>query len=460
MSKIEVNTVAPQCGTTLTLGESGDTVTLGCGASQTGFGRTGTVDWVTTVQTSTPFTATSGKGYFINTTSGAITMNLPTSPTAGDIVAVSDYAKTFDDNNLTIGRGGSNIGGVGVDAIVNTEGIALTLVYIDGTKGWIITDSGNQSNASTAQYVAATGGSPCSGAICGDYKTHTFTGPGTLTVSCGGNACGSDGVEYIIVAGGGGGGNSGCRGGGGGAGGFRFSSPSLAPATYPAKPLAAPAVSPVTATPYPIVVGGGGAIGTVGDVSSFNSLTAAGGGFGGSNSPDNRGPDGSGGGGSGPGGGSPVFAGGTGNDPPVSPAQGKDGGPGEASPPGFGGGGGGALACGTTGSSSPEPEGAPGGVGGGFPNAFGTSGQSSGGFYYFSGGGGGGYYGDAVPGGQGGLGGGGDGQGYDGVVVTAGSAGTCNTGGGGGGMGLSQPAPDSTGYAGGSGIVIIRYKFQ
>ena len=41
MSKIEVNTVEPQCGTTLTLGESGDTVTLGTGASQSGFGKTG-----------------------------------------------------------------------------------------------------------------------------------------------------------------------------------------------------------------------------------------------------------------------------------------------------------------------------------------------------------------------------------------------------------------------------------
>ena len=57
MSKIEVNTVAPQCGTTLTLGESGDTVTLGTGASQSGFGRTGTVDWQTTKKT-TAFTAT------------------------------------------------------------------------------------------------------------------------------------------------------------------------------------------------------------------------------------------------------------------------------------------------------------------------------------------------------------------------------------------------------------------
>ena len=77
MSKIEVNTVAPQCGTTLTLGESGDTVVLGSGASQTGFGRTGTVDWQTgDIKTST-FTAVNGQGFFANTTSGGFTANLP-----------------------------------------------------------------------------------------------------------------------------------------------------------------------------------------------------------------------------------------------------------------------------------------------------------------------------------------------------------------------------------------------
>ena len=72
MSKIEVNTIEPQCGTTLTLGGCGQTVTLGSGASQSGFGRTGTVDWVTTVQTST-ITAANGSGYFVNTTGGDIT---------------------------------------------------------------------------------------------------------------------------------------------------------------------------------------------------------------------------------------------------------------------------------------------------------------------------------------------------------------------------------------------------
>ena len=51
MSKIEVNQISSQCGSTLTIGQSGDTVTLASGATQTGFGRTGTVDWDTTAKT-------------------------------------------------------------------------------------------------------------------------------------------------------------------------------------------------------------------------------------------------------------------------------------------------------------------------------------------------------------------------------------------------------------------------
>ena len=38
MSKIETNTIAPSTGTTLTLGESGDTVQVGTGVTATGFG--------------------------------------------------------------------------------------------------------------------------------------------------------------------------------------------------------------------------------------------------------------------------------------------------------------------------------------------------------------------------------------------------------------------------------------
>ena len=76
MSEVKVNKISPRtnCGT-VQLGDSGDTITIPAGATitnngtQTGFGRTGTVDWQTSIKTAT-FTAASGEGYFINTTSG------------------------------------------------------------------------------------------------------------------------------------------------------------------------------------------------------------------------------------------------------------------------------------------------------------------------------------------------------------------------------------------------------
>ena len=136
MSKIEVNTVAPQCGTTLTLGASGDTVTLGSGASQSGFGRTGTVDWQTTKKTA-DFTAVNGEGYFVDTNGGAVTVTLPASPSTGDEVSFIDQGYDFNSNALTVGRNGSNIANSGTDLVVNTQGAGFTLVYSgDATTGW------------------------------------------------------------------------------------------------------------------------------------------------------------------------------------------------------------------------------------------------------------------------------------------------------------------------------------
>ena len=88
MSKIEVDAIDKQSGSTLTLGGSGTAVTLACGATQTGFGRTGRVDWQTTPKTG-DFTAVNGEGYFVNTTSGAIIMTIP-SGSAGAIVSIQD----------------------------------------------------------------------------------------------------------------------------------------------------------------------------------------------------------------------------------------------------------------------------------------------------------------------------------------------------------------------------------
>jgi hypothetical protein len=87
--------IIKKCGSTITLGSCGATIALACGATQTGFGQTySAVEYCTTAKTS-PFTAAAGTGYFINTTCGAVTVTLPASPTAGDVVAFKDYANTM-----------------------------------------------------------------------------------------------------------------------------------------------------------------------------------------------------------------------------------------------------------------------------------------------------------------------------------------------------------------------------
>jgi hypothetical protein len=442
--------------TTLTIGTTGQTVALASGASQSGFGRAGSVNWDTTPKTSSPVTAVSGNGYFINTTAGAITINLPSTPAAGDIVAIADYANTSATNNITVGRNGSNINGVAVNGTISVNGQVYTLVYVDSTQGWKTVDQTyNQIN--TALYVAATGGTVTT---CGDYKIHTFTGPGTFTVSCAGNVGGSDSVEYSVVAGGGSGGKGDNLhgGGGGGGGGFRFNSPSLAPLSYPAKPLSAPASLPVSATAYPITVGAGGSGATSpysnnGNSSIFSTITSAGGGGGGGgiSGPCNVGKNGGSGGGAGVDG-IPAGRNGSGNTPPVNPPQGNNGALSAPNPSGGyagAGGGGAAITVGNAITGGPgNAYGGPGGEGAGLPNAFGTSGQSSGGFYYFSGGGGGASRSCVPSNAPGGLGGGG-------ASSPTGVAGTTNTGGGGGGA-LNNVAAGS----GGSGIVVIRYKYQ
>ena len=461
-STIKVNNIQNQCGAniinensnTITLGASGDTIALASGASQTGFGRTGTVDWQTGIKTST-ITAVNGEGYFVNTTGGAITANLPAG-SSGAIVAFKDYANTFDSNALTVSANGSEkIQDSTEDFIVSTEGESLTLVYADATKGWLVVNDGNADAGTAAGLISATGGTEST--VDTNFKVHIFTGPGTFTVNSGGGAQAV--LDYVVVAGGGGG-TSGDVGAGGGAGGYRESHNPTTSGPYTASPLAAPnsptsASIPVAPGSYSISVGGGGTgtpnatsspQGPSGSNSSFSTITSAGGGGGGGSTSGtkNGGAGGSGGGGSHSGTGS----GGAGNQPPVSPPQGNNGGSsdGGGSPAYGSGGGGGATAVGATGTSS---NGGNGGAGAttnitGSPVARG-------------GGGGGSRDNNSGPYATGGAGGGGGSQGSAGAAT----AGTANTGGGGGGA--SGPGGGGGGGAGGnggSGVVILRYKFQ
>ena len=202
---------------------------------------------------------------------------------------------------------------------------------MDGTEGWINVQNSEDTETGIPPFIQATGGTITT---CGNFKIHTFTGPGTFTTTT--VAPGPSGnpnvADYLVVGGGGAGGKSTAAGGGGGAGGYRFSA-----TTYCSpSPLKAPAGLTIAAsTSYPITVGGGASAppatdkGADGSSTTFSTITSAGGGGGGggpeSSQPPRNGQPGANGGGStyGPGPTAPDTTVGVGNNPPVSPPHGS-----------------------------------------------------------------------------------------------------------------------------------------
>jgi len=366
MSTLNVDKVDPSTGTALEIGSSGDTITIPSGATLVNLGTaTGFagIAWQS-VETST-VTAVAGKGYPVNTTSGAITMNLPAG-VAGEQVGVVDYAGTFDTNKLTISANGSEkIKGATDDAEMTTERQAGVLTYIDSTQGWVLTSAAPD--------------------------------PGVIEPLT---------MNYLVVAGGGASGatnatnNPGC----GGAGGLR----STVTTTGGGGTLET-ALTLDLATNYTVTVGGGGSgDGGDGSDSVFSTITSVGGGAAVGTGDANDGGSGGGGGtNSGAGGAGTAnqgYAGGTGTNTGGSnyPA----------------GGGGGAGAVGAT----PANAAADGGAGG-----VGVAVAITGSSVYYAGGGGGGAKANPGAGGNGGGGAGGDSGdagGTAGSVNTGGGAGS------------------------------------
>jgi len=416
-SEINVDKITPQTGTTLELGDSGDTITVTgtldgsgltglnatnltsgtvpdarfpatlpavSGANLTGI-ETGT-DWQSTIVTGSTLTAVAGKGYWINTASNQCTITLPSSASVGDTIELVDYARTWVTNKIIINPNGLNYQGTTANFEYNTSGQALRIVYSGATKGWIPTSD------------------------------DAVVGP-------------TYDVDFLIIAGGGGGGSD--YGSGGGAGGYRASFNSE---TSGGGGSSESALTLTVGTQYTVTVGAGGTgarLGTNGGDSVFSTITSIGGGNG---TGENSGAVGNGG----SGGGSVYMYGviglGTAN-------QGFNGGSGPSGSPFTPGGGGGAGAVGGNGTSSSA------GAGGN-----GVASTITGSSVTRAGGGGGGYTSTVnKPAGAGGSGGGGAGgatQAADGI------AGTTNTGSGGGGGGGDDAS--NVGGNGGSGIIIIR----
>jgi hypothetical protein len=397
MSELKVNKISPRSGTDVTLGDSGDTFTVPAGASivnngtATGFGATGAVNWDTTAKTAN-FNAVSKVGYFVDTTSGAITVTLPATPSAGDIVGLVDYAGTFDTNALVIDPNGEDIEGGTDNLQLDGEREGVVLLYVDSTQGWL--------------------------AISGINEGTDALEPVPYS------------IDFLVIGGGGAGGGR-YVAGGGGAGGHRTSTQSVTPGTV------------ITVT-----VGDGGTgnnqagatDSTSGSASSISgsgltTISSAGGGFGKQDQTNpgiiSGGSGGSGGGGSG----NIGSTGGSGNTPSTAPSQGNNGGSGAGSPNFGAGGGGGAGAVGTTATTN---------VGGN--GGAGTASSITGSSVTRAGGGGGVGY-QTTPG-SGGAGGGGAGNNSGNGV-----AGDVNTGGGGGGTD-SRPGANAGGN-GGKGVVIL-----
>ena len=349
-------------------------------------------DWQSAIKTSN-FTAETGKGYFVNTTSGEVTVTLPAG-IIGEEIVFQDYTGTFATNKIIFTANGSEkIQGITTNKRCVINNARVNLVYQDTTEGWT--------------------------------ATNIETDIPSLT------------VDYLVVAGGGGGG-AGYYAGGGGAGGYRTS--------YGDASVSALSLN--VSTNYTVTVGAGGAtqsdqatVGNSGNNSVFATITSAGGGGGGSrneggsSSTPRAGLAGGSGGGTAYG-----HAGGAGNTPSVTPSQGNAGGQASTGNT-YGSGGGGATAAG--GGTNTDNDG-----GAGAANSITGSSVT-----YAGGGGGGGYTGNYDVG-QGGAGGGGNGG--DRGNGAASTAGTANTGGGGGGGG-GPVGNANNGSAGGSGIVILRY---
>ena len=118
----------------------------------------GLINWQLTAKTSA-FTAVSGEGYLVDTSSAAITVTLPTSPSAGDEIIIVDYASNAGTNNITIDPGSLNLRGATDDLVLDNDNQTARLLYSGTTKGWLVTtEAGGGAAASSAAVLSVTSG--------------------------------------------------------------------------------------------------------------------------------------------------------------------------------------------------------------------------------------------------------------------------------------------------------------
>ena len=100
------------------------------------------ITWQSTAKTSS-FTASSNEGYFVDTSSSAITITFPSAPSVGDLLAFTDYSSNFATNNVTL-TSSKKILGADDDFLLDSNNQAIEMVFSGDTKGWLISSAANE----------------------------------------------------------------------------------------------------------------------------------------------------------------------------------------------------------------------------------------------------------------------------------------------------------------------------
>ena len=233
-SIIKVDTVQDQDGNniinenanTITIGASGDTITIPSGATlanngtATGFAS---IAWQSSIVTAATHTATAGQGLWLDTSSNAITLTLPASPSVGDQIIFTDYARNWATNAITLNLNSENFQGNATPVpVYDTNGESVDIVYSGSTKGWIPNSDGAVALETPQSYT----------------------------------------TDFLVIAGGGAGGlgkettSLEYAGGGGGAGGYRNS---FSTETSGGGGSSESSLTLIPGTVYTITIGAGGA---------------------------------------------------------------------------------------------------------------------------------------------------------------------------------------------------------
>jgi len=90
---------------------------------------------------STHTTVVAGGNYMVDTSGGAVTITLPSTPSLGDTIKLVDATGSFSTNNLTLSAGSEKIKGISGDQTFLTDNMSFTLVYYNNTRGWVFAEN-------------------------------------------------------------------------------------------------------------------------------------------------------------------------------------------------------------------------------------------------------------------------------------------------------------------------------